>query len=90
VSRAALWLPAAASVRWSFIGGPIARLVVVASMVIAAWNRWAATRDAMHIDRRVLPVATVIFWSGIAVAIWWLVRRFLASEYARYRRQTSG
>jgi hypothetical protein len=89
-SRAALWLPAASGVRWSFIGGPIARLVVVASIVIAAWNRWAATRGAMRIDRRVLPVATVIFWSAIAVAIWWLVRRFLASEYARYRRQTSG
>ena len=86
-SRAALWLPAASSVRWSFIGGPLARLVVVASMVIAAWNRWAATRDAMRVDRRVLPVATVIFWSGIALAIWWLVRRFLASEYLRYRRQ---
>ena len=88
-SRAALWLPAPSSVRWSFIGGPLARLVVVASMVIAVWNTWAARPEAATVDRRLLPIATVLFWLAIAVAIWWLVRRFLASAYAQYRRQSS-
>lgn len=87
-SRAALWLPADSSVRWSFIGGPLARLVVVARLVIAAWNTWAARPDAAKVDRRLLPIATVLFWAAIAGSIWWLVRRFLASAYARYQRQS--
>lgn len=84
---AIFWLPADRRVRWSFIGGPGAALVVLASLLVAAGNLVIAYR--VHIPMLLARVWVSAFWAivfvGVCVAVW----AFLLRAYSRYTRQTT-
>jgi hypothetical protein len=80
--QAALYLPADRRVRWAFIGGPGAVLVIAASAVIAISNLLIAS------DVRVTPAAARMWvgsiWGAVAIGLMLAVRIYLLRAYARY------
>jgi hypothetical protein len=85
IAQAVFWLPADRRVRWAFIGGPGVTLVVVASVIVGAWNLLVArgvVRSAL--TGRIWIIA---FWAAILAGLCIAVRVFLLRAYARYLRQ---
>lgn len=84
VAQAMFWLPADRQVRWAFVGGPGALLVIVASIVVGGWNLLVA----QHIVRS--PVVGRIwiasFWLAMLLGLCVAVRAFLLRAYTRYLR----
>lgn len=87
IGQAVFWLPADRRVRWAFIGGPGAVLVIAASVAAAAWNLLVARRVV------VAPAAghlwLVMFWSAVVIGLYLAVRIFLRRAYARYLLATA-
>ena len=87
VAQAVFWLPADARVRWGFIGGPGAVLVIVASGVAATWNLLVARHIVA--DPAIGRLWLVVFWLGVALGLALAVRLFLVRAYRRYARRVS-
>ena len=84
VLQAALYLPADRRVRWAFIGGPGAVIVIAASAVLAAWNLLVARGLVVH--PAVGRLWLIGFWAAVVMALALAVRSFLRRAYARYER----
>jgi hypothetical protein len=82
VMQAALYLPADRRVRWAFIGGPGAAIVIVGSAVLAAWNLLVARGFVVHPALGRVWLAG--FWTAVVLALGFSVRTFLLRSYARY------
>jgi len=83
LSQAVWYLPADRRIRWAFIGGPGAAIMIVASVVLAGWNLLVAHNAVSPAMARVWLVA---FWSGVAMSLALGVRIFVLRAYARYAR----
>lgn len=84
IAQAMFWLPANRDVRWAFIGGPGVLLVIVASVVVGAWNWLVATHVVLSSTAGTIGIAA--FWIAILLALCVSVRVFLLHAYARYLR----
>jgi hypothetical protein len=82
VMQAVLYLPADRRVRWAFIGGPGATIVIVGSTVLAAWNLLVARGVVVHPAFGRLWL--VAFWTAMVLGVGLSVRTFLGRAYARY------
>jgi hypothetical protein len=83
LAMAARYLPADRRVRWAFIGGPIAVLVIVASTLVAIGN-WFIARG-LRVKPAVAHVWVGGFWGAVVIGVLLAVRVFLLRAYARYR-----
>lgn len=83
LGQAAMYLPADRRVRWAFIGGPGATLVIAASALVAVGNVFVAR------GLRVSPSGARLwvggFWGAVVVGVVLAVRIFLLRAYRRYR-----
>jgi hypothetical protein len=84
VSQAVMYLPADRRVRWAFIGGPGAAIVIGASTVLAAWNLLVARGIIVH--PMLGRVWLVAFWGAVAMSLALSVRAFLRRAYDAYAR----
>lgn len=87
LASAIFWLPADRRVRWAFIGGPGAALVILASLLVAGGNLLIAYH--VHIPLALARVWVSGFWAIVLVGLYIAVRAFLLRAYARYTRQRS-
>ncbi|MEO6878890.1 MAG: hypothetical protein ABI205_10440 [Gemmatimonadaceae bacterium] len=87
-AQAMLWLPADRRVRWAFIGGPGAALVIAGSLVAAGWNLLVARRIVVAHTAGVVGIA--IFWGAVLAGLGVAVHVFLRRAYRRYSRTATG
>ncbi len=84
IAQAMLWLPADRRVRWAFIGGPGAVLVIVGSVVAAGWNFLVARGTIVAHTAGMIGIT--LFWSAVLAGLCLAVHVFLRRAYARYMR----
>ena len=82
--QATYWLPADRRVRWAFIGGPGAALVIAASALVAVWN--LAVARGVVISPRAGHLWVAAFWVAVLLGLGGAVRLFLVRAYTRYSR----
>jgi hypothetical protein len=87
IGQAMLWLPADRRVRWAFIGGPGAWLVIVGSVVAAEWNLLVA--HGVVAAPAAGRVGIAAFWTAVLLGLCLAVYVFLRLAYGRYSRDTA-
>ncbi|HEY4216169.1 MAG TPA: hypothetical protein VGM67_03470 [Gemmatimonadaceae bacterium] len=85
IVQAMFWLPADRRVRWAFIGGPGVALVIVASVVVGAWNLLVARGVVRSTATGTIWIAG--FWLAMLLGLGLAVRTFLLHAYTRYLRE---
>lgn len=83
LAMASMYLPADRRVRWAFIGGPIAVLVIAASTLVAIGNWFIA--GGLRVTPAVAHAWVAGFWGAVVLGVVLAVRVFLLRAYARYR-----